>query len=32
MKIYPLYLNGEFVTMERHFSVRNPAITQVISL
>jgi succinate-semialdehyde dehydrogenase/glutarate-semialdehyde dehydrogenase len=27
MKIYPLYLNGEFVTTERNFSVKNPATT-----
>jgi succinate-semialdehyde dehydrogenase / glutarate-semialdehyde dehydrogenase len=31
MKIYPLYLNGEFVTTGQHFSVRNPATTQVIA-
>jgi succinate-semialdehyde dehydrogenase/glutarate-semialdehyde dehydrogenase len=31
MKVYPLYLNGEFVTTEQHFSVRNPATTQVIA-
>src|ERR1700723_796720 len=31
MKIYPLYLNGEFVTTDRHFSVRNPATAQVIA-
>ncbi len=31
MKIYPLYLNGEFVTTDRHFSVRNPATTEVIA-
>jgi succinate-semialdehyde dehydrogenase/glutarate-semialdehyde dehydrogenase len=31
MKIYPLYLNGEFVTTDKHFSVRNPATTEVIA-
>jgi succinate-semialdehyde dehydrogenase/glutarate-semialdehyde dehydrogenase len=31
MKIHPLYLNGEFVTTDRHFSVRNPATTEVIA-
>jgi succinate-semialdehyde dehydrogenase/glutarate-semialdehyde dehydrogenase len=31
MKVYPLYLNGEFVTTEKHFSVRNPATTDVIA-
>src|SRR5271154_3543317 len=31
MKIYPLYLNGEFVTTDQHFSVRNPATTEVIA-
>ena len=31
MKIYPLYLNGEFVTTDRHFPVRNPATTEVIA-
>jgi succinate-semialdehyde dehydrogenase / glutarate-semialdehyde dehydrogenase len=31
MKIYPLYLNGEFVTTERHFSVRNPASAEVMA-
>jgi succinate-semialdehyde dehydrogenase/glutarate-semialdehyde dehydrogenase len=31
MKIYPLYLNGEFVATDRHFSVRNPATAQVIA-
>jgi succinate-semialdehyde dehydrogenase/glutarate-semialdehyde dehydrogenase len=31
MKIYPLYLNGEFVTADKHFSVRNPATTEVIA-
>jgi succinate-semialdehyde dehydrogenase/glutarate-semialdehyde dehydrogenase len=30
MKIYPLYLNGEFVTTDKHFPVRNPATTEVI--
>ncbi len=31
MKVHPLYLNGEFVTTDRHFSVRNPATAQVIA-
>jgi succinate-semialdehyde dehydrogenase / glutarate-semialdehyde dehydrogenase len=31
MKTYPLYLNGEFVTTDQHFSVRNPATAQVIA-
>ena len=31
MKIYPLYLNGEFVSTERRFAVTNPATTQVIA-
>ncbi len=31
MKLYPLYLDGEFVTTARHLSVENPATTQVIA-
>jgi succinate-semialdehyde dehydrogenase/glutarate-semialdehyde dehydrogenase len=31
MEIYPLYLNGEFVTTDQHFSVRNPATAEVIA-
>lgn len=31
MKLYPLYLDGEFVTTARHLSVKNPATTQVIA-
>jgi succinate-semialdehyde dehydrogenase/glutarate-semialdehyde dehydrogenase len=31
MKIHPLYLNGEFVTTDRHFPVRNPATTDIIA-
>ncbi len=31
MKIYPLYLNGEFVTTDQHFPVRNPATAQIIA-
>ena len=31
MKIYPLYLNGEFVTTDKHFPVKNPATTEVIA-
>ncbi len=31
MKTYPLYLNGEFVTTDRHFPVHNPATGQPIA-
>jgi succinate-semialdehyde dehydrogenase/glutarate-semialdehyde dehydrogenase len=31
MKIYPLYLNGEFVTKDKHFPVNNPATGQMIA-
>jgi succinate-semialdehyde dehydrogenase / glutarate-semialdehyde dehydrogenase len=31
MKLYPLYLNGEFVTTDKHFGVRNPATTEIIA-
>jgi succinate-semialdehyde dehydrogenase / glutarate-semialdehyde dehydrogenase len=30
MKVYPLYLKGEFVTTEKQFPVRNPATGQVL--
>jgi succinate-semialdehyde dehydrogenase/glutarate-semialdehyde dehydrogenase len=30
MKVYPIYLNGEFVTTGKHFPVRNPATTEII--
>jgi succinate-semialdehyde dehydrogenase/glutarate-semialdehyde dehydrogenase len=31
MKTYPLYLNGEFVTTEKHFTVSNPATGQPLA-
>jgi len=31
MKVYPLYLNGEFVTTDRRFPVKNPATAQVFA-
>ena len=31
MKVYPLYLNGEFVTTDKHFSVKNPATAEAIA-
>ncbi|HEY3914618.1 MAG TPA: NAD-dependent succinate-semialdehyde dehydrogenase [Verrucomicrobiae bacterium] len=31
MKTHPLYLNGEFVTTEKQFAVKNPATGQVIA-
>jgi succinate-semialdehyde dehydrogenase/glutarate-semialdehyde dehydrogenase len=31
MKTYPLYLNGEFVTTDKHFPVNNPATGQIIA-
>src|ERR1700677_1580469 len=31
MKIHPLYLNGEFVTTEKHFPVNNPATGQIVA-
>jgi succinate-semialdehyde dehydrogenase/glutarate-semialdehyde dehydrogenase len=31
MKTYPLYLNGEFITTDKHFPVNNPATGQPIA-
>jgi succinate-semialdehyde dehydrogenase/glutarate-semialdehyde dehydrogenase len=31
MKIHPLYLNGEFVTTDKHFPVNNPATGQIVA-
>jgi succinate-semialdehyde dehydrogenase/glutarate-semialdehyde dehydrogenase len=31
VKVHPLYLNGEFVTTDKHFPIRNPATAEVIA-